>query len=90
MDRLKNYFNNWATGQKLTPTQRDDFKQLSNELYAAAGQAYNQKRQEYQDYGQSFNLDASKALGAPAQIPSLMRGGPGGAERKPLGSIFQR
>lgn len=90
MDRLKNYFNNWATGQKLTPTQRDDFKQLSNELYAAAGQAYNQKRQEYQDYGQSFGLDASKALGAPAQIPSLMRGGPGGAERKPLGSIFQR
>jgi hypothetical protein len=89
MDRLKNYFNNWATGQKLTPTQRDDFKQLSNELYAAAAQAYNQKRQEYQDYGQSFNLDASKALGAPAIIPSLMRGGPGGAERKPLGSIFQ-
>jgi hypothetical protein len=90
MDRLKNYFNNWATGQKLTPTQRDDFKQLSNELYAAAGQAYNQKRKEYEDYGQSFNLDASKALGAPATIPSLMRGGPGGAERKPLGSIFQR
>jgi len=91
MDRLKNYFSMWQSGNKLTEQQRADFKQLSNELYAAAGQAYNQKRQEYYDYGQSFGLDASKALGSPAQIPSLMRGGPGagGAQRKPLGDIFQ-
>ena len=91
MDRLKNYFNMWQSGNKLTEQQRSDFKQLSNELYAAAGQAYNQKRQEYQDYGQSFGLDASKALGAPAQIPSLMGGGrgAGGAQRKPLGEIFK-
>ncbi len=93
MDRLKNYFNMWQSGNKLTEQQRSDFKQLSNELYAAAGQAYNQKRQEYQDYGQSFGLDASKALGAPAQIPSLMgggRGATGSAQRKPLGDIFSR
>jgi len=93
MDRLKNYFSMWQSGNKLTEQQRADVKQLSNELYAAAGQAYNQKRQEYQDYGQSFGLDASKALGPPAQIPSLIgggRGATGSAQRKPLGEIFPR
>jgi hypothetical protein len=33
MDRLKNYLSNAMTGQKLTPTQREDFKSLSSELY---------------------------------------------------------
>jgi hypothetical protein len=74
MDRLQYYFNNWASGEKLTPTQREDFKQLSNELYAAAGQAYNQKRDEYKGFGNAYgfkNLDA--ALGEPAKIPSLVK-----------------
>jgi hypothetical protein len=96
MDRLSNYFNNMMTGQKLTPTQREDFKALSNELYAAAGDAYNKKRQEFQGFGQAYgfkNLDA--ALGAPATIPSIMRTRPGaapgggGAVRPSLGNIFQ-
>jgi hypothetical protein len=96
MDRLNNYFNNMMTGQKLTPTQREDFKALSNELYAAAGDAYNKKRQEFQGFGQAYgfrNLDA--ALGAPATIPSIMRTRPGaapgggGAVRPSLGNIFQ-
>jgi hypothetical protein len=92
MDRLNNYFSNMMTGQKLTPTQREDFKALSNELYAAAGDAYNKKRQEFQGFGQAYgfkNLDA--ALGAPASIPSIMRGGVGGgggAARPSLGNIF--
>ncbi len=91
MDRLNNYFSNMMSGQKLTPTQREDFKALSNELYAAAGDAYNKKRQEFLGFGQAYgfkNLDA--ALGAPAAIPSLMRGGAGGggAARPSLGNIF--
>jgi hypothetical protein len=95
MDRLNNYFSNMMTGQKLTPTQREDFKALSNELYAAAGQAYNQKRDEYRGFGEAYkfkNLDT--ALGAPATIPSLMRtapsvgGGGGRATRPSLGNIF--
>ena len=100
MDRLSNYFNMWSSGQKLTPTQRDDFKALSNELYAAAAQAYNAKRDEYKGFGSAYNfknLDA--ALGAPATAPSVMRqqrssGGasqtPGGAARPSLGDIFNR
>jgi hypothetical protein len=94
MDRLNNYFSNMMSGQKLTPTQRDDFKALSNELYSAAGQAYNQKRKEYEQFGNAYNFkNLGTALGAPATIPSLMRtapsgGGGGGATRPSLGNIF--
>lgn len=92
MDRLQNYVDNWAKGTKLTPTQRQDFQNLANELYAAAGQTYNMKRNEYADFGSKYNLDATKALGAPATIPSVIKnsGGAnaGGQQRKPLGSIF--
>jgi hypothetical protein len=73
MDRLKFYFSNWASGQKLTPTQREDFKTLSNELYAAAGQGYNQKRGEYLDFGSSTGIDLNAALGAPAKLPSIVK-----------------
>jgi hypothetical protein len=92
LDRLQNYFSLWASGEKLTPTQRDDFKQLSAELYAAAGQAYNQKRDEYFGFGSQYgfkNLDT--ALGAPATLPSIVRRQPGGdAKRMPMTDIFKR
>ena len=96
MDRLNNYFNNMMTGQKLTPTQRDDFKALANELYAAAGDAYNKKRNEYRGFGEAYNFkNLDTALGAPATIPSVMRtrpsaspSGGGGATRPSLSNIF--
>ncbi len=92
MDRLQNYVDNWAKGTKLTPTQRQEFQNLANELYAAAGQTYNAKRGEYLVFGEKYGLDAGKALGAPAKLPSVMTGsgGLGGGQdgRKPLGSIF--
>jgi len=91
MDRLQYYFSNFMSGDKLTPTQREDFKALSNELYAAAGQAYNQKRDEYKGFGSAYgfkNLDT--ALGAPANIPSIMKTPGGAAKRKPLTDIFNR
>jgi hypothetical protein len=91
MDRLNNYFSNMMTGQKLTPQQRDDFKALSNELYAAAGDAYNKKRKEYEEFGTAYGFkNLSTALGTPASVPSVMRGGAGGggAARPSLGNIF--
>jgi hypothetical protein len=97
MDRLQNYVTNWQNGTKLTPTQRQDFQNLANELYAAAGQTYNMKRNEYVDFASKYNLDPTKALGAPATIPSVMKNsgslgdggaGGGGQQRKPLGAIF--
>lgn len=87
MDRLQNYVQNWSQGTKLTPTQRQDFQNLANELYAAAGQTYNMKRNEYADFGAKYDLDANKALGAPAKLPSIMTG-TGGAQRPPLSSFF--
>jgi hypothetical protein len=80
MDRLQNYFNNMITGEKLTPTQREDFKALANELYAAAGDAYNKKRAEYEDFGKAYGFkNLNTALGPSANIPSLVRKTPGGA-----------
>ena len=73
MDRLQNYFDNWMSGQTLTPTMRDDFQKLSNELYAAAGQAYNQKRAEYEQFGQAYGFkNLGTALGGKADVPSIM------------------
>jgi hypothetical protein len=93
MDRLKNYFGLWSSGRKLTPTQVDDFKTLSNELFAAAGQAYNQKRGEYIGFGKDTGVDLESALGSPAKLPSIVRqpgAGAAGGQRKPLGEIFKR
>jgi hypothetical protein len=96
MDRLQNYFNNMMTGQKLTPQQRDDFQKLSNELYAAAGQAYNQKRAEYMQMGDAYGFkNLGTVLGKPAAVPTIMRapvaapaGGAAAPARPSLGNIF--
>jgi hypothetical protein len=94
MDRLQNYFKNFMTGQKLTPTQRDDFQALANELYAAAGQAYNAKRGEYEQFGNAYNFkNLGTALGPSANIPSIMRqtpATPGGVvpKKRSLNDIF--
>jgi hypothetical protein len=88
MDRLKNYLNQAMTGEKLTPTQRIEFKALSNELYAAAGQAYNNKRSEYMGLGNAYQLpNLDTALGAPATVPSIVKPGatPGGSVAAPGG-----
>jgi hypothetical protein len=96
LDRLKNLLGNLITGQKLTPTQRDDFRSLANELYAAAGQSYNNKRSEYKAFGDAYKFpNLNTSLGAPADVPSIIRqpGGPVaapgmGGERPSLNKIF--
>jgi hypothetical protein len=70
------------TGEKLTPTQREDFKALANELYAAAGDAYNKKRGEYEQFGTAYGFkNLSTALGPAANIPSVVRKPSGGAAK---------
>lgn len=91
MDRLQNYFTLWASGEKLTPTQRSDFKNLSRELYAAAGQAYNKKRGEYKQFADVYELKNIEAiLGDEAKIPSAFPAPGGDSKRKPLNEIFNR
>jgi len=67
-DKVKNYANMVITGQKLTPGQRKDFVELSDKLYNAAGQQFNQKRNEYAGIAERNKLDVEAAVGAPASL----------------------
>jgi len=71
MDRLKNYMELSISGKKLTDKQRVDFENLANQLYNAAAQAYNEKRNEYVNLGKGFGLNTDLALGKPAKVFSL-------------------
>jgi len=64
MDRLQNFVQMQLKGEKLTPTMRQEFGKLADELYEAAGQAYNVKRSEYEGIGKRYGLDTTN-LGAP-------------------------
>lgn len=57
MDRLKHFVDIQIKGNKLTPQQRKEFGALADELYDAAGQAYNQKRSEYENIAKRYELD---------------------------------
>lgn len=64
MDRLQNFVQMQIKGEKLTPKQRTEFGQLAEDLYDAAGQAYNMKRSEYENIGNRYKIDTS-GLGTP-------------------------
>jgi hypothetical protein len=70
LDRATNYAQMRINGTKLTDTQRKDFQQLSNQLFSTATSAYNQKRGEFEQMGSAYGIDANRALGAPAKLPS--------------------
>jgi len=66
-DRVSNYANMVVTGQKLTPSQRKDFVELSDKLFNVAGEQYNVKRSEYAGIAERNKLDVEAAVGAPAK-----------------------
>ena len=70
LDRATNYAQMRINGTKLTDTQRKDFQQLSDQLFGTATSAYNQKRGEFEQMGSAYGIDANRALGAPAKLPS--------------------
>jgi hypothetical protein len=70
LDRAKNYAQLRISGEKLTETQRKDFAKLANDLFSTATTAYNTKRGEFEQMGTAYGLDANRALGAPAKMPS--------------------
>ena len=70
LDRATNYAQMRISGTKLTPDQRKDFQDLSNQLFSTATTAYNTKRGEFAQMGTAYGLDANRALGAPAKLPS--------------------
>jgi hypothetical protein len=70
LDRARNYAELRISGKKLTPDQRKDFQQLSNQLFGTATTVYNTKRNELVEQGSAYGLNADRALGAPAKMPS--------------------
>jgi hypothetical protein len=70
LDRATNYAQMRISGTKLTPTQREDFQKLSNDLFGTATSTYNAKRGEFEQMGTAYGLDANRALGAPAKMPN--------------------
>jgi hypothetical protein len=70
LDRARNYAELRISGKKLTPDQRKDFQDLSDKLFSTATTAYNAKRGEFEQMGTAYGLDANRALGAPAKMPS--------------------
>lgn len=71
LDRLYNYANLVATGQKLTPTQREDFRKLGNEFYTTSYNQYTNKRQEYVDIAKRNDLNVDDVVGKPPKPPTV-------------------
>jgi hypothetical protein len=57
LDRLYNYAQMRVAGTKLTPTQREDFRTLSDEFYKTSLNQYNEKFNEYKDIALRNNLN---------------------------------
>ena len=62
VDRAQNYFNMLATGQKLNPTQRQDFLNVANKLYQAAEEVKNKYDMQYAEIAKTNKLDPSKVI----------------------------
>lgn len=75
MDRASNYANMVITGQKLTPTQRKEFQTLADALYGESVKSYNAKRTEYDRLGGEYGLNAPRAIGPEASMPTPAAGG---------------
>jgi hypothetical protein len=71
LDRLYNYANLVATGQKLTPTQREDFRKLGNEFYTTSYNQYNTKRKEYSDIAERNQLNVDDVVGKMPKPPTV-------------------
>lgn len=67
-DRVGNYANMVITGQKLTPTQRKDFLNLSEQLYNASANQYNTKRGEYVGIAERNQLNVPDVVGSEAKV----------------------
>jgi hypothetical protein len=74
LDRLVNYGDMVIKGTKLTPSQRKDFGQLSQQLYGAAANRYDQSVKEYQGVANDYNLNPER-VAKPSKKSSMGAGG---------------
>lgn len=71
LDRLTNYAQMRISGEKLTPTQRQDFKRLADALLGESAKAYNAKRGEYQGIADRNELNAIDVVGPESKAPAM-------------------
>jgi hypothetical protein len=62
VDRAQNYFQRLASGEKLTPNQREDFRNVATKLYQAAESVKVKYDNQYIDIAKSNKLDPSKVI----------------------------
>ena len=70
LDRLYNYAKMLTTGEKLTPSQRDDFRTLANDFYSTSYNQYNTKRDEYVGIAERNKLSVEDVVGKPPKAPN--------------------
>jgi hypothetical protein len=58
LDRMANYANMVISGQKLTATQRKQFRDMTDKLFEESRSLYNQKRNQYKTVAEKYKLDA--------------------------------
>jgi hypothetical protein len=70
LDKLYNYAKMLATGEKLTESQRNDFRTLAREFYSTAYDQYNTKREEYVGIAKRNELNIEDVVGKPPKSPT--------------------
>jgi hypothetical protein len=62
LDKATNYYSRLSRGEKLTPSQREDFRNIATQLYKAAENTKLNYDKQYEDIARSNNLDPSKII----------------------------
>jgi hypothetical protein len=62
IDKATNYYSRLSRGEKLTPSQREDFRNIATQLYKAAENTKLNYDKQYEDIARSNNLDPSKII----------------------------
>jgi len=62
LDKATNYYSRLSRGEKLTPSQREDFRNIATQLYKAAENTKLNYDKQYEEIARSNNLDPSKII----------------------------
>ncbi len=62
LDKATNYYSRLSRGEKLTPSQREDFRNIATQLYKAAENTKLNYDKQYEEIAKSNNLDPSKII----------------------------
>ena len=62
LDKATNYYSRLSRGEKLTPSQREDFRNIATQLYKAAENTKLNYDKQYEEIAKANNLDVSKII----------------------------